>query len=63
MFDILDTPSRTSWEDDDDGTPLKKSSWDLPTPSPHSDRDRNFERSHRSQRNSGTNDRGYANCC
>lgn len=28
---ILDTPSRSSW-DEDDVTPPKKSSWDLPTP-------------------------------
>lgn len=31
-----DTPSRSNWEDDDD-TPSKKSSWDLPTPTPRGD--------------------------
>ncbi|XP_075224312.1 ATP-dependent RNA helicase l(1)G0007 isoform X2 [Lycorma delicatula] len=32
---IKDTPSRTSW-DEDDPTPSRKSSWDLPTPKTHS---------------------------
>lgn len=35
----VDTPSKTSWEDDDI-TPLKRSAWDLPTPSSsHRDQD------------------------
>lgn len=31
-----DTPSRSNWEDDEE-TPSKRSSWDLPTPSPRGD--------------------------
>lgn len=32
-----DSISSSSWDDDDDRTPLKKSSWDFPTPKSHSD--------------------------
>uniref|UniRef100_A0A8W8KG70 Helicase ATP-binding domain-containing protein n=1 Tax=Magallana gigas TaxID=29159 RepID=A0A8W8KG70_MAGGI len=46
-----DTPSRTAWEDeDDDATPLKRSSWDLPTPlsrDPDDRSERSFTSSHR----------------
>lgn len=44
-----DTPSRSNWEDDEDITPLKRSTWDVPTPSP-SRRDDDSERSYRSSR-------------
>ncbi|XP_048748658.2 pre-mRNA-splicing factor ATP-dependent RNA helicase PRP16-like isoform X1 [Ostrea edulis] len=37
---VKDTPSHASWEDDDDSTPLKRSSWDLPTPSSRDSDDR-----------------------
>lgn len=54
----VDTPSRTSWEDeDDDGTPLKRSSWDLPTPSSRDSEDRS-ERSFSSSFR-GSKDRRY----
>ncbi|XP_067934031.1 pre-mRNA-splicing factor ATP-dependent RNA helicase PRP16-like [Watersipora subatra] len=44
-----DTPSHERW-DDDDPTPLKKSSWDLPTPRSHSSRrDGRSDRSERSE--------------
>lgn len=46
---VKDTPSRSNWEDDEDVTPLKRSSWDVPTPSP-SRRDDDSERSYRSSR-------------
>ena len=51
----VDTPSRTNWEDDEDVTPLKRSSWDLPTPA-MSRRDDDSVRSYRSSRES---DRRY----
>ncbi|XP_052231826.1 pre-mRNA-splicing factor ATP-dependent RNA helicase PRP16-like isoform X2 [Dreissena polymorpha] len=35
---VKDTPSRSAWDEDEDTTPLKHSSWDLPTPSDHGDR-------------------------
>lgn len=35
---FLDTPSRSNWDDDEDVTPLKHSSWDLLTPSEQGDR-------------------------
>ncbi|KAK2193816.1 hypothetical protein NP493_5g10060 [Ridgeia piscesae] len=44
---VKDSPSRTGWEDDD-STPLRRSAWDLPTPS-DSGRDRG-DRSFRSDR-------------
>ena len=44
---FVDSPSRTGWEDDD-ATPLRRSVWDLPTPS-DSGRDRG-DRSFRSDR-------------
>ena len=51
---ITDSPSRTAWDDDEDSTPTKHNSWDLPTPSDISDRagDSAFrsERSNRSKR-------------
>lgn len=30
---VKNEPSKTSWEDDDDTAPVKRSSWDFPTPS------------------------------
>lgn len=57
-FFFSDTPSRTAWEDeDDDATPLKRSSWDLPTPlsrDPDDRSERSFTSSHR-----GSKDRRY----
>ncbi|XP_041375783.1 pre-mRNA-splicing factor ATP-dependent RNA helicase PRP16-like [Gigantopelta aegis] len=47
---IKDTPSRSTWDEDDDLTPLKKSAWDLPTPTPSRDSDNDF--SERSFKNS-----------
>lgn len=48
---VKDTPSRTAWEDeDDDATPLKRSSWDLPTPlsrDPDDRSEQSFTSSHR----------------
>lgn len=52
-YKTKDTPSRTSWDDDDDITPPKKSAWDLPTPTPselRGDRSERRDRSHRSSR-------------
>lgn len=42
---VLDTPSNVSW-DDDNPTPLKKSSWDLQTPRSHSGSSSRSERSY-----------------
>lgn len=53
-----DTPSRSAWDDDDDITPPKKSSWDLPTPRTGSRKDDFSERSDRSDR-SHHSDRSY----
>ena len=55
VYISVDTPSRTNWEDDEDVTPLKRSSWDLPTPA-MSRRDDDSVRSYRSSRDS---DRRY----
>lgn len=56
----IDTPSRSAWEDDEDVTPLKKSSWDLPTPKVHSrEFDRRNERSERSYRSSRDSERSH----
>lgn len=51
---VKDTPSRTAWEDEDDVTPLKRSSWDLPTPA-LSRREDDSERSNRSSRDEKRN--------
>ena len=48
---VADTPSHATW-DDDDPTPLKKSSWDLPTPRSHLERGSNSERGSYSERGS-----------
>ncbi|XP_076357902.1 ATP-dependent RNA helicase l(1)G0007 isoform X2 [Tachypleus tridentatus] len=45
-----DTPSRCNWEEDDDSTLSKHSSWDLPTPSSRSGRSNKSERSILSER-------------
>ena len=47
---IPDTPSRSAWEEDDDITPPKRSSWDLPTPSVYSGRSERGSESRRSDR-------------
>ncbi|XP_062584815.1 pre-mRNA-splicing factor ATP-dependent RNA helicase PRP16-like [Saccostrea cucullata] len=48
---VKDTPSRTSWEEDeDDSTPLKRSSWDLPTPISRDSEDRSERSFSSSQR-------------
>lgn len=31
-----DTPSRSTWDDDEDDGVVRPSSWDFPTPNPHS---------------------------
>ncbi|XP_071092501.1 pre-mRNA-splicing factor ATP-dependent RNA helicase PRP16-like [Haliotis cracherodii] len=54
---VKDTPSRSNW-DDDDVTPLKRSAWDLPTPS-QSELDRDSsERSFKSSRDWDRSERG-----
>ena len=50
FYFTIDTPSRSNWDEDDDLTPLKKSVWDLPTPSPSRESDPDF--SERSFKNS-----------
>ncbi|KAG1677117.1 Pre-mRNA-splicing factor ATP-dependent RNA helicase PRP16 [Nymphon striatum] len=45
-----DTPSRSNWDDDDDNTPNRQSTWDVSTPSSHSSRSDNSQRSSRSYR-------------
>ncbi|XP_045194150.2 pre-mRNA-splicing factor ATP-dependent RNA helicase PRP16-like [Mercenaria mercenaria] len=38
-----DTPSRSAWDDDEDFTPPKRSSWDMLTPSVHEDRENDLD--------------------
>ncbi|XP_034251068.1 pre-mRNA-splicing factor ATP-dependent RNA helicase PRP16 [Thrips palmi] len=46
-FNVRDSPSRSGW-DEDDPTPGRRSSWDLPTPKVHKSSDSDWsERSHR----------------
>lgn len=53
---ITDTPSRAGW-DEEDPTPLKKSSWDLSTPRSHSGREDRSDRSGRSYDSRRSSDR------
>ncbi|XP_045585400.2 pre-mRNA-splicing factor ATP-dependent RNA helicase PRP16 [Procambarus clarkii] len=59
---VKDTPSHSSW-DDDDGTPSKLSSWDLPTPSSSQRRSRDIDWSirsgNRSVRDASPNRKSY----
>ena len=50
----MDTPSRSTWDDDDNSKRSSKSTWDMPppmTPSQRSVRSHRGERSDRSERN------------
>ncbi|XP_074645690.1 pre-mRNA-splicing factor ATP-dependent RNA helicase PRP16-like [Tubulanus polymorphus] len=47
---VKNPPSKSNWDDDEDLTPLKRSSWDLPTPSSRSDRGGSSDWTSRSQR-------------
>lgn len=57
---LRNEPSKTSWEDDDDAGPVRKSSWDFPTPSTYksgagewserSSKSRKYDESSRSSR-------------
>lgn len=47
---VVDPTSRTSWDDDDDSTPVKRSAWDLPTPGTDDNRDDRSIRSFRDTR-------------
>ncbi|KAF6029080.1 hypothetical protein EB796_012630 [Bugula neritina] len=55
-----ETPSQQRW-DEDDPTPLKKSSWDLPTPRSHSGRDGRSERYSSSRHSERSADRRHRN--
>ncbi len=55
---VKSTPSSTSWDDDDQPTPPKLSSWDAPTPSlPRGDSD--FDRSSSSERSHRSSSRDH----
>lgn len=64
---VRDTPSRSAWDEDDDVTPPKKSSWDVPTPSSlkhgrhddRSSRSSSYQHSSRSHRDMNDDRRHY----